>query len=585
MLDPEPQPKTYELPSARQVVAAGFQLAVASTAAVRRGSIYIGLLALAAFGPVVLLVLVALGRLLSDPDIAVTIASDPTLLLYEHPELASWLIPVWFLFVAASILLIAISIDAQAIAIATLGGVAAERPLRLPEAITRARQTFWRLAGAGFLVGVVQAIVSLIVTLPFVRLSDPNTGLQFIGSMLGALVVTPWAFAGTSIVLGDVGAVEGLRRSAQLFRARPRIAFVVVLFTLVTAAIQTFALSAGLDLAVRFAEFFHLGLDQGGIGLVLPVLVILAFVVAFGSLTFTIAAIVAAPQVAGFLGLTFYSGGLDRARAREGERFGPFHWVSVPMTIVIVVLVLVAAVSMPSIASLEPRASSPALSFLRTAAESHQEFLFPYGSPITREDPSGDHGGAAPALDLVVVDYAYVPVVPDWLLDETFACAQPHVACGGVTLPGAFVDGGYLFVLRTANGGGLPTSCTCTWAVVVAQVGRSRAPSVSGIPYPTATDAFLAALTDGEPSVTRSRYANGSFASTGTRSRSAWVDGDVVMLIPGDELGAQVINWDAQASTAGTAGGLADRLGSDADPMIPFPPPPDIIMQGGFPPE
>jgi hypothetical protein len=349
--EPPAPSKTYELPSARQVVAAGFQLALASSAAIRRASIYIGLLSLAALGPVVLLGLLALGQLLSDPGIAATLQSDPTRIFYEHPELADWLIPVWILFVAGSILIIAISIDAQAIAIATLGGVAAERPLTLAESITRARQVFWRLAGAGFLVGLASGIVSLVVTLPFMRQTDPNTGLQLIGSMIGTLAVTPWAFAGTSIVLGDVGAVEALRRSTRLFRARPSIAFVVVLFTLVTAAIQSFALGAGLDLAIRFADFLHLGLDQGGIGLVLPVLLSLAFVVAFGSLTFTIAAIVAAPQVAGFLGLTFFAGGLDRARTRPGQRYGPLHWVSPPMAVAIVVLLLVVGITVPEIAN------------------------------------------------------------------------------------------------------------------------------------------------------------------------------------------------------------------------------------------
>ncbi|MCI0345184.1 MAG: hypothetical protein L0221_07015, partial [Chloroflexi bacterium] len=335
------------------------------------------------------------------------------------------------------------------------------------EAVTRARQTFWRLAAAGALVVVVSGIVSFLVTLPFLRPFDGNTGAQFIGSMIGILVVTPWAFAATSIVLGDVGAIEALRRSVRLFRARPRIALVVVLFTLVTGAIQTFALGAGLDVAIRVAEFFHIGLDQGPLGLVLPGILVLAFIVAFGSLTFTIAAIVAAPQVAGFLGLTFYSGGLDRARAPEGFRAGLFHWVSVPMAIAIAGIVVVAALGVPTITSFTPRTASPALAFLRTAAAPHEEVLFPFGAPTLIEDSAGDQGGADSAVDLVLVDYAFVPVVPDWLIAETFDCSQPRVACGSVTLPGAFVDGGYLFVLRTSGQVDQATACDCTWAVVL----------------------------------------------------------------------------------------------------------------------
>lgn len=347
--------KTYELPTARTVVSAGFQLALAASAAVRRTSIYIGLLSLGAVGPVVILLLVGIGRLMSDPATAETISSDPSLLIFEQPEIAQPLTLIYVLVVVGFVLLGAIGVDAQAIAIATLAGVAAERPLRLAEAITRARQTFWRLVGAGLIVGVVSGIVSLVVSWPFLRPYDSNTGVSFIGSMIGILVVSPWAFAATSIVLGDVGVLESLRRSVRLFRARPRVALVVVLFTLVTAAIQTFAFGAGLDVAIRMAELFQFGLDQGPISLILPGILVLAFVVAFGSLTFTIAAIVAAPQVAAFLGLTFHSGGLERARATEGFRPGPFHWVSVPMAVAMGLIVIVAVAGLPLITNFQPR--------------------------------------------------------------------------------------------------------------------------------------------------------------------------------------------------------------------------------------
>src|SRR5206468_10362761 len=100
------------------------------------------------------------------------------------------------------------------------------------------------------------------------------------------------------IVLGDVGAREALARSIKLARARPRIALVVALFTLVTAAIQLLALTAGLSLITDVASFFDLGVGGGLGSFALAILLLLAFVMAFGSLSFTIAAIVAAPQVA-----------------------------------------------------------------------------------------------------------------------------------------------------------------------------------------------------------------------------------------------------------------------------------------------
>lgn len=353
-----PQPawsKAYEHPTARRVVSTGIQLAVDANKSIRRASIYIGLLALGAFGPAVLLLLVGIARLLSDPATAATIAADPSLVFLEQPDLAGPLAYIYFLLMVGVILLVAISIDAQAMAIAILGGQASDRPVRLWEAIARARQVFWRLAGAGFLVGLASLVVTLIVTLPFLRPFDTNTGLSFIGSMIGALVVTPFAFSSAGIVLGDVSATEALRRSVTLFRARPRISLVVTLFTLVTSAIQTFAIGAGADAAVRVGELMHLSLDQGVLPLLVIVIIVLAFIVAFGSLTFTIAAIVAAPQVTGFLGLTYYSGGLDRARTPDGTRPRRFRWVTLPMALTLIGLLVLAGLGLPIIDGVELR--------------------------------------------------------------------------------------------------------------------------------------------------------------------------------------------------------------------------------------
>lgn len=354
--EPPPAPpawaRAYELPTAGKVVGAGLHLAATSSAAIRRASLYIGLLVLGAFGPTAVLMLVGIGRLLSNPGMVEALAEDPVRVFQQHPEIVDPLLAIYFLVMFGLLLLVTISIDAQAIAIALLGGIASDRPLRLREAVTRARQVFWRLAGAGFLVGVASAIVAFAVSIPFLRPFDSNTGITFIASMVGALVGTPFAFAATGVVLGDVGAIESLQRSMALFRARPSIAFVVVLFTLVTSAIQSFALGAGLDVAVRVAEFLGLGLD-GGAALVLPAILILGLITAFGSLTFTVAAIVAAPQVAAFLGLTFYSAGLDRARS-DGAGLGRHtRCVTLPMLVVMAGLAILAALQLPAIAALD----------------------------------------------------------------------------------------------------------------------------------------------------------------------------------------------------------------------------------------
>src|SRR5439155_10207850 len=81
--------RAYELPSARKVVSAGLQLALGSNVAIRRASIYIGLLSLGAFGPAAILLLIGLARLLNDPATARTLTGDdPTLIFFEQPELA-----------------------------------------------------------------------------------------------------------------------------------------------------------------------------------------------------------------------------------------------------------------------------------------------------------------------------------------------------------------------------------------------------------------------------------------------------------------------------------------------------------------
>jgi hypothetical protein len=342
--------RTYELPTARRVVSAGLQLALASTVPIRGASIYIGLLFLGAFGPAVILFLVALARLLNDPESAALLNGSNPFEALDNPALAS---PTLLIAVVATIgafLFIAISIDARAIAIAILGGASAERPISLPEAIARARQTFWRLLGATVLIGIASSVISLVVAWPFLRPFDSNQGVNFIASMIATLALSPFAYASAGIVLGDVDAVESLRRSVRLFRAKPRIGLVVTLFTLVSAAIQTFALGAGLDVATRVADFFHIA--EGPASLILPGILVLAFIVAFGSLTFTIAAIVVAPQVAAFLGLTFYAGGLDRARLQAGAPAAQPAWVSLPMGIAIAFLGFATVIGIPAIASI-----------------------------------------------------------------------------------------------------------------------------------------------------------------------------------------------------------------------------------------
>lgn len=542
--------RAYELPSARKVVSAGLQLALGSNVAIRRASIYIGLLSLGAFGPAAILLLIGLARLLNDPATARTLTGgDPTLIFFEQPELAGPLTLLYVVGIVGIILLIAISIDAEAIAISLLGSSASESPLRLSEALTRARQTFWRLFWSGLVVGLTSAFISFVIALPFLRPFDTNQGITFIASMVATLVVSPFAFAATGIVLGDAGAIETLRRSVQLFRARPRIGLVVTLFTLVTSAIQTLAFSAGADIAFRVADFFHLG--GGGAALILPGILVLAFIVAFGSLTFTIAAIVAAPQVSAFLGLTFYSAGLDKGRAPTGGPPRRVRWVSIPMSIVMVGLGIVVVLGIPTIASFKLRAASPSLAFLRTEVEGHDALIIPIGEPFVAEDPAGDDGQGAPADgDILAADMTGLYEIPQWLLDDAFPCGSTGVACGddGGGGPIVLEEGALLFVQRMA--GAPPQAAGLRhgeWGPMVRVPGYVAAPALAGKRFEGSNHRFTTELNGDRLEIREYVYEDGAWKEYFTTARSAWLDDVLVTIVPLQNLAADPTAWDAFA--------------------------------------
>ena len=138
----------------------------------------------------------------------------------------------------------------------------------------------------------------------------------------------------TGIVLGDVGASEAVRRSTRLARVRWRLAIAVSAVGAVVGFLELFATGAGIDILARLGGALHLGFDTAT-GTVALGIVVMAGVLAVGSLTFTLAALRDAPQVVAFLGMTGYGAGLDRSREpwvgpRRLER-----WISIPMEIAI----------------------------------------------------------------------------------------------------------------------------------------------------------------------------------------------------------------------------------------------------------
>ena len=405
MLEPDPpappiQPDTpppaqvYPLPSARKVVASGLQLALAATGDLRRASIYIGLLVLGSFGPAIIAILLIIGRLGDQAGDALgAVFFGKSYGAPPQPALEAALLVVAIEAFVGVALFLTISIDAQIMAIAILGGRASERPLRLWEAIIRARQTFWRMAGAGAVVGVVSLLAQGFLTSALGGYSRSVDAASITAGILATIVVAPLAYVASSIVLGDVGAMESLSRSWRLFKARRLLAVVVVLFTFVTSAIQLFALSSGLDLVIRASELLHVSLTEGALAFGIAIVLILAAVVAYGSLTFTIGAIVAAPQVAGFLGLTFFSGGLDRARVEGPKPPRAFRYVSRPMAIAMVALAGIVALEIPAINSIPTPPRSAMLELVREKAAAESNLIEVSGYPAILDDRPGDVTG------------------------------------------------------------------------------------------------------------------------------------------------------------------------------------------------
>lgn len=326
-------------PRMSKVLAGSLDLVTLSRIPLRNASLYIGLLGLLTAGPLTVALIADAPHF--DPE---TLAG-----LSGGTVLAG---------IIAFLALIAINVDAQIIAVAILGGAKAGRPLTLREALRRSRQAFWPVFRATLLVGILSTILSWILDSVLGRAFGDTTDAAGVGSqLLVGLLMSPFVYATAGVVLGDVQAMESLRRSARLARNRLRLAIVVSLFAVVAQYLVIFAAFAGIDLVVRALEPFHAQLenfDSSSIGgFLLLAAGALVAVFAYGTLSFTVGALAATPQVVAFLGLTGYSRGLDRAReADEGEpaRDTP-AWVSRMMVIGAVLAGLFAAAAVYSVLS------------------------------------------------------------------------------------------------------------------------------------------------------------------------------------------------------------------------------------------
>ncbi|HYN69229.1 MAG TPA: hypothetical protein VEX41_03350 [Candidatus Eisenbacteria bacterium] len=300
----------YDLPTARQVVGRGLQLAFEASSELRRASLYVGLLLFVLAGPALIVLVADLPRLTDFP--------------FENPadfdpqratEFTSIFGSLTVLAIIAFVGFVAISIDGTIMAVTILAGRAVGRRVTLRHALIRARQVFWRYLFAAIVVAIIgQLASSLVNELSAAARDEASSGADLLAVFAGTIATAPFGYVAAGIILGDVDSATALRRSVTLARARPRLAAVVATFAFVAGVLQLFGIGAAADAAGRIIAFQHLSIDptSGNVLVALPV--IAAALIALGSLGLTVAAVVAAPQVVAFLGLTHYAAGLDRAQ-------------------------------------------------------------------------------------------------------------------------------------------------------------------------------------------------------------------------------------------------------------------------------
>ena len=307
-----------EPPSARRLLGLAFDLDLRASRDLRSASLFMALQFLFIVGPLALVLAALFIQLPAYLDVFDPAVFDPTLIDEQAIEefIEPFLVFATQLSLVATIAVlgwIAITVESQIVAITILAGRLLGRPVTLREAIARSRQSFWRVVRAAFLVGIPAAIAGAVVSAAFGPDVDPvSETFTLVSLAVGIAVAVPFAYFTTGIVLGDVGARESIVRGYRLVRSRWSLAIVIAAFTAAAQFLQVFAIGAGGDLVARIAIVLDLGFDHGALQSALTYVVIIASIVAVGTLLFTTIAISVAPQVVAFLALTRVATGLDR---------------------------------------------------------------------------------------------------------------------------------------------------------------------------------------------------------------------------------------------------------------------------------
>jgi hypothetical protein len=344
------EPIVPQLPASRQLVRGGLDLGAEAARRLRGASIYVAFVMLGLLGPLVVagIAITAADPAAFDLDLYMDPAYDP----FADPSADAAAAPLGFLslgFLVAAAGIVAMIVESQAMATAILAGVALDRPVSTGEALRRSRQVFWQLVGYALITALPISIVTQVVaTILGAFIGEAFETIALTTTILAAILGLPFVYGVTAIVLGEVGPVEAARRSIRLARARWRLAIVISLVATAAVYLGVFAYLGALGVIGTLTAPLGVGVGDGLLPSIVAIGLGLALSAAFGSLLLTVTAIVVAPQVIAFLGLTHYSGGLERARdstvLRPAER-----WLTLPM---VLGLVLVALSAVAAVASL-----------------------------------------------------------------------------------------------------------------------------------------------------------------------------------------------------------------------------------------
>jgi hypothetical protein len=306
------------LPTAStRVLSASFDILTSASTDLRQGGLYIGAVLFLTVAPLVIVIfgIVAHGTPLDALLEGASIFDLQTRAGESASE--SLTASIGVLTVVAFCGYLVVSIEGQAIAILLLAGRIAGRPIPLDVAVVRSRRVFWRLFRAQILLGILSLVVGLVVVYGVFGGASESEGVSLVSAAVGTVVLLPFAYYATGIVVGDVNARKALRRSMTLVRARKLLALTVEVFAAVAQYLLVFGAGVGGDILARIVAPFDIGTGSGPIAIAIIGVLGLMFIVAIGSLVFLVTAIGVAPQVIAFLALTRYTGGLDAALAAD----------------------------------------------------------------------------------------------------------------------------------------------------------------------------------------------------------------------------------------------------------------------------